>query len=255
MKAQILLSLALVSGCGSAHADLKAVVKVSVEGAPRAGSPGGGTVTIYQSGSKLRVERDGTARVLLVDGDKRYVLDTEAKTYYIPAPREPNGGEAEKSLQLSKTSETKVIASISTTRYDLKGEIKVQGGGAGGGRAGRFGNRGGGGLGGGGGLSFKVDGALWVAPDLPKIELRDLIGERGAAVRTSLNQVSFDGLVLAGNIKVTPPAVLAQRMGVISLNFEAQSVVQAPQPADLFTLPEGYRKVDPPSTPGGFFSR
>jgi len=250
MKTPFLIAIALVSGCKPAQADLKAVVKVSVEGAARAGSPGGGMVTIYQSGSKLRVERDGTARVLLIDGDKRYVLDTEAKTYYIPRPKEPKAeGGAEKDIKITKSSETKTISSISTTRHDLNGQIKVQGGGAGGGRSGRFGNRGGFG---GGGLSFKVEGVLWVAPDLPKIELRDLMGEQGAASGIALNQVSFDGLVLAGDIKVTPPAMLAQRIGVISVTFEAQSIEQKPHPAALFLLPTDYRKVDPPASPGGF---
>lgn len=235
------------------RADLKATVRVSVTGGPQATSGDGRDrrVTIVQSGAKVRIQREGESKWLLLDGDRKILVDDEAKTYAEMTGRQAppsDRGSASSTVKMTKTGSTKSIQGLETIRYDLGGSVSVQPQGNGGRRGGlRGGRRGGLGSGPGGGLSFGVKGALWVAPDVSGIAFGDVIGERGRMLGPVGEQLKDAGLVLEGTVEIVPPPMLQSRMGKTSISFVTESIDRAHQDGRQFEWPSAYKKVDPPA--------
>lgn len=242
-----------IFACGAlaamSQADLKATVKVSVTGGPQAASGEGRDrrVTITQTATKTRIQREGESKWLLIVGDRKILVDDEAKTYAeMPKREAPSRGSATSSVKLTKGTATKTIQGFEATRFDLGGNVQVQPSGEGGaGR--RAGRRGGAGRGPGGGLSFGVKGTLWAAAELPGFSLGDLIGERGRMLGSVGDQLQDAGFVLVGDVEIVPPSMLQSRMGKITISFETDSIDRSSQGAGQFEWPSSYKKVDPPA--------
>lgn len=248
LKPSLLLSL-ITLGASAAHADLRAVIKVQTEGGGSSSRSGSHEVTIVRSGTKTRIQRTDETKWVLVEESQRWLVDDTAKTYALMPARQSPSGNLKSDIQVTPTSEMKDIQGLSATKFDLSGAVTLSSSGAGRGRLG--------GLRRGGGSSsptINVTGSLWGTKEVTGVSLSDFLGERGAllAQNEKLTQL---GLILEGQMRIQVPVIAGRGGQDVRFEFATVSLDQGAQDAKLLTLPDGYRKVDPPKPPsrrGGF---
>lgn len=225
------------------HADMRAVIKVRSEGGPSSSGSEGQEVTITQVGAKARIERGGESKWVLIDGTHRWLVDDGAKTYAeLSARQRSAAGNLKSDVKVEATSETKDILGVSASKFDLSGTFTMSQSGSGRGRLGGLRR------GGSESPSIKMGGSLWGTKEITGVSLSDFLGERGAMFAQN-EKFSQLGLVLEGNIRIQVPQLAGRGGQDMKVDFSTLSLDKGAQDAKLVTLPEGYRKVDPPSQP------
>lgn len=245
--AGVVLGLAVVGG---AHADVKIDTKFSVSGGPNGGTEN--VLHIRQHGAATRVDFERDGKWILLDGATKYVVDPSNKTYWVLTRKAPQaGGDGERNLTCTKSTETKEISGIPVTKFNVSGSITLSGGTrqAGGGQAaarrrgaGRSGSS----------MKLGVSGVLWGAGMFADqgLDFEDFMPASGSMSRSSglTGGLAEVGVPLEGRISIQIPGRRGSGQS-IAMQFETTSVSKEAQDASAFSVPQDFRKVDPPERP------
>jgi hypothetical protein len=238
-----------------AYADVSVTYTVNVTGMPTrtGGTPTKFPVTLksYFTSTKARVEGlNGAVTIYDIAGGQTYVLDTAKKTYYIQTANSGGRFNMDATANLTPTTVTKTIKTITATKYTLDGTVTMP----------NFG---------GNMTPPTLNGEVWFSdsaqlPDgatsaTPEAAIFTLNNPMfGKSLSTELMKVKR--IPISGKITfaATFPSFNGGTPTSINIfeSFFADTITNGAISDDLLTVPSTYTKVDPPQRnwgrgPGG----